>query len=43
MLSDLYFIIFLSNIYAHAGMWSEVSEMRKIMKYNMLKKEPVCS
>lgn len=35
--------ILLSNIYAHAGMWGEVSEMRKIMKYNKLKKEPGCS
>ena len=35
--------ILLSNIYAHAGMWGEVSEMGKIMKYNKLKKEPGCS
>nr|POE83058.1 pentatricopeptide repeat-containing protein [Quercus suber] len=35
--------ILLSNIYAYAGMWGEVSEMRKIMKYNKLKKEPGCS
>jgi pentatricopeptide repeat protein len=35
--------ILLSNIYADARMWGEVSEMRKIMKYNKLRKEPGCS
>ncbi|XP_015583452.1 pentatricopeptide repeat-containing protein At3g02330, mitochondrial isoform X1 [Ricinus communis] len=35
--------ILLSNIYADAGMWGKVSEMRKMMRYNKLKKEPGCS
>jgi len=35
--------VLLSNIYADAGMWGEVTEMRKIMRYNYLKKEPGCS
>lgn len=35
--------ILLSNIYADAGMWDEVSKMRKIMRYTGLKKEPGCS
>nr|KJB48240.1 hypothetical protein B456_008G059500 [Gossypium raimondii] len=35
--------ILLSNIYADAGMWEKVSDMRKIMRYNKLKKEPGCS
>ncbi|XP_059449128.1 pentatricopeptide repeat-containing protein At3g02330, mitochondrial [Corylus avellana] len=35
--------VLLSNIYADAGMWVEVTEMRKIMRYNYLKKEPGCS
>ncbi|XP_017975619.1 PREDICTED: pentatricopeptide repeat-containing protein At3g02330 [Theobroma cacao] len=35
--------ILLSNIYADAGMWDKVSDMRKIMRYNKLKKEPGCS
>ncbi|XVF31646.1 hypothetical protein REPUB_Repub17cG0009000 [Reevesia pubescens] len=35
--------ILLSNIYADAGMWDKVSDMRKMMKYNKLKKEPGCS
>lgn len=35
--------ILLSNIYADAGMWGEVSKMRKMMRYNGLKKEPGCS
>ncbi|KAL3813515.1 hypothetical protein ACJIZ3_014783 [Penstemon smallii] len=35
--------ILLSNIYADAGMWSEVSKMRKIMRHCGLKKEPGCS
>lgn len=35
--------ILLSNIYANAGMWDKVSDMRKIMRYNKLKKEPGCS
>ncbi|KAF2313717.1 hypothetical protein GH714_012857 [Hevea brasiliensis] len=35
--------ILLSNIYANAGMWAKVSEMRKMMRHNKLKKEPGCS
>ncbi|XP_050227564.1 pentatricopeptide repeat-containing protein At3g02330, mitochondrial [Mercurialis annua] len=35
--------ILLSNVYADAGMWGKVSEMRKMMKYKKLKKEPGCS
>ncbi|XP_028109078.1 pentatricopeptide repeat-containing protein At3g02330, mitochondrial [Camellia sinensis] len=35
--------ILLSNIYANAGMWDEVSKMRKMMKSSGLKKEPGCS
>lgn len=35
--------ILLSNIYADAGMWGEVSRMRMKMRQNGLKKEPGCS
>lgn len=35
--------VLLSNIYADAEMWSEVSKMRKIMRHSRLKKEPGCS
>ncbi|KNA19523.1 hypothetical protein SOVF_059620 [Spinacia oleracea] len=35
--------ILLTNIYANAGMWDEVSRMRKEMKGNKVKKEPGCS
>ncbi|KAF7822352.1 pentatricopeptide repeat-containing protein [Senna tora] len=35
--------VLLSNIYADAGMWSEVSKIRRIMKDYNLKKEPGCS
>ncbi|KAF3774396.1 Pentatricopeptide repeat-containing protein [Nymphaea thermarum] len=35
--------ILLSNVYAEAGMWMEVSNMRQMMKQNRLKKEPGCS
>ncbi|XP_042489682.1 LOW QUALITY PROTEIN: pentatricopeptide repeat-containing protein At3g02330, mitochondrial-like [Macadamia integrifolia] len=35
--------VLLSNIYAEAGMWGEVSKIRKMMKQNRLKKEPGCS
>ncbi|XWS36880.1 hypothetical protein CRYUN_Cryun20dG0123100 [Craigia yunnanensis] len=35
--------ILLSNIYADARMWDKVSDMRKIMRYTKLKKEPGCS
>ncbi|KNA24181.1 hypothetical protein SOVF_017980 [Spinacia oleracea] len=32
--------ILLTNLYASAGMWQNVSEMRKMMKENKVKKEP---
>ncbi|KAL5698552.1 hypothetical protein ACHQM5_029578 [Ranunculus cassubicifolius] len=35
--------VLLSNVYAEAGMWGEVSNMRKMMRQNGLKKEPGCS
>lgn len=35
--------ILLSNIYAEAGRWGEVSKLRRIMRQGMLKKEPGCS
>ncbi|KAK8937189.1 Pentatricopeptide repeat-containing protein [Platanthera zijinensis] len=35
--------ILLSNIYAKAGRWDEVSRMRKMMRSGGLKKEPGCS
>ncbi|XP_058112433.1 pentatricopeptide repeat-containing protein At3g02330, mitochondrial [Magnolia sinica] len=35
--------VLLSNVYAEAGRWAEVSEMRRMMKRNGLKKEPGCS
>ncbi|XP_022844768.1 pentatricopeptide repeat-containing protein At3g02330, mitochondrial [Olea europaea var. sylvestris] len=35
--------VLLSNIYADAEMWTEVSNMRKVMRYSRLKKEPGCS
>ncbi|CAN6447404.1 unnamed protein product [Victoria cruziana] len=35
--------ILLSNVYAEAGMWMEVSNMRQMMRQNKLKKEPGCS
>ncbi|KAL5987495.1 hypothetical protein ACLOJK_035243 [Asimina triloba] len=35
--------VLLANVYAEAGRWSEVSEMRRLMKKNGLKKEPGCS
>ncbi|TXG57889.1 hypothetical protein EZV62_015718 [Acer yangbiense] len=35
--------ILLSNIYAEAGMWNKVSDIRRMMKQNKLKKEPGCS
>ncbi|KAJ7974239.1 Pentatricopeptide repeat-containing protein [Quillaja saponaria] len=35
--------VLLSNIYANAGMWGEVSEMRRVMRSGKLKKEPGCS
>lgn len=35
--------ILLSNIYADAGMWDEVSKMRKVMRCSGMKKEPGCS
>ncbi|CAA2981786.1 pentatricopeptide repeat-containing At2g29760, chloroplastic [Olea europaea subsp. europaea] len=33
----------LSNIYAKSGKWDKVSELRKVMRENGLKKEPGCS
>ncbi|XP_075501271.1 LOW QUALITY PROTEIN: pentatricopeptide repeat-containing protein At3g02330, mitochondrial-like [Primulina tabacum] len=35
--------VLLSNIYADAEMWDEVSKMRKVMRHSGLKKEPGCS
>lgn len=35
--------ILLANIYADAGMWNEVSRIRRSMKDNKVKKEPGCS
>ncbi|KAJ6802675.1 pentatricopeptide repeat-containing protein [Iris pallida] len=35
--------ILLSNIYADAGRWGEVSQLRRIMRQSGLKKEPGCS
>ncbi|KAJ9683013.1 hypothetical protein PVL29_018842 [Vitis rotundifolia] len=35
--------VLLSNIYANAGMWNEVTKLRKMMRFNGLKKEPGCS
>lgn len=35
--------VLLSNIYANAGIWGEVSKIRSIMKNHKLKKEPGCS
>lgn len=35
--------VLLSNIYAAAGRWDDVSNLREIMKYRGVKKEPGCS
>lgn len=35
--------VLLSNIYADAGMWEDVSKMRRMMRHVGLKKEPGCS
>ncbi|KAL7141184.1 hypothetical protein ABFS83_08G036300 [Erythranthe nasuta] len=35
--------VLLSNIYADAEMWDQVSKMRKIMRRGRMKKEPGCS
>eukprot|EP01018_Ginkgo_biloba_P018936 Gb_33117 [translate_table: standard] len=35
--------VLLSNIYAEAGRWDDVAEMRKLMKDRGLKKKPGCS
>ncbi|KAK8968440.1 Pentatricopeptide repeat-containing protein [Platanthera guangdongensis] len=33
-------LVILTNIYASAGMWSEVASMRRLMKDSMVKREP---
>ncbi|KAL5554974.1 hypothetical protein UlMin_037210 [Ulmus minor] len=35
--------VLLSNIYADSGMWNEMSQMRRAMRCNKIKKEPGCS
>ncbi|CAI9109937.1 OLC1v1009879C1 [Oldenlandia corymbosa var. corymbosa] len=35
--------VLLCNIYADAGMWHEVTEVRKLMRHGRFKKEPGCS
>ncbi|TVU29466.1 hypothetical protein EJB05_21032, partial [Eragrostis curvula] len=35
--------VLLANTYASAGMWDEVAKVRKLMKDNMVKKEPAMS
>ncbi|GAB4849965.1 Pentatricopeptide repeat-containing protein At3g24000, mitochondrial [Ancistrocladus abbreviatus] len=40
---DSGFYVILSNIYAAAGRWHDVSKVRKMMKESGVKKEPACS
>ncbi|XP_073010446.1 pentatricopeptide repeat-containing protein At4g14050, mitochondrial-like [Typha latifolia] len=35
--------VLLSNIYSSLGMWDEVEEVRKLMRYQGVRKEPGCS
>ncbi|XP_059067641.1 pentatricopeptide repeat-containing protein At5g13270, chloroplastic [Cryptomeria japonica] len=35
--------VLLSNLYATAGMWTEVQKLRQLMKYRRIKKIPGCS
>nr|GMD51835.1 pentatricopeptide repeat-containing protein At3g02330 [Ipomoea batatas] len=35
--------VLLSSVYATAGMWKRVAELRKVMRFGSLKKEPGCS
>ncbi|CAA0820314.1 Pentatricopeptide repeat-containing protein [Striga hermonthica] len=35
--------VLLLNVYADAGMWGRVSEMRRVMRHGKMKKEPGCS
>ncbi|XWS18058.1 hypothetical protein CRYUN_Cryun32bG0010000 [Craigia yunnanensis] len=36
-------LVLLSNIYSSSGRWSDVAEVRKLMKERGVKKEPACS
>ncbi|XP_027341762.1 pentatricopeptide repeat-containing protein At3g62890-like [Abrus precatorius] len=41
-LNDGYYVV-LSNVYAEAGKWEEVTRIRKLMKHRGVKKTPGCS